>query len=112
MQDQDQADNYMQMAETMPSLLLEGVEPHLIDEWQVAPNLWDAVRFSVDQRGGMGHFILTGSAVPPDTKNEMNPKLRRRHTGTGRIARLRIRTMSLWESGESNGKVSLHDLIF
>ena len=66
MQDQDMADNYLQMAETMPSLLLEGEEPHLIDEWQVAPNLWDAVRFAVDKRGGMGHFILTGSAVPPD----------------------------------------------
>ncbi|MBR4617536.1 MAG: AAA family ATPase, partial [Kiritimatiellae bacterium] len=63
MQDQDMADNYLQMAETMPSMLLEGEEPHLIDEWQVAPNLWDAVRFAVDRRGGMGHFILTGSAV-------------------------------------------------
>jgi len=110
MQDQDQADNYMQMAETMPSLLLEGAEPHLIDEWQVAPNLWDAVRFSVDKRGGMGHFILTGSAVPPDAEEDDDPKLRRRHTGTGRIARLLMRPMSLWESGESNGKVSLRDL--
>ena len=110
MQDQDQADNYMQMAETMPSLLLEGETPHLIDEWQVAPNLWDAVRFSVDKRGGMGHFILTGSAVPPDAEEEKNPKLKRRHTGTGRIARLRMRPMSLWESGESNGKVSLRNL--
>ena len=51
---------YLQMAETMPSMLLEGDEPHLIDEWQVAPNLWDAVRFAFDKRGGMGHFILTG----------------------------------------------------
>ena len=110
MQDQDQADNYMQMAETMPSLLLEGETPHLIDEWQVAPNLWDAVRFSVDKRGGMGHFILTGSAVPPDAEEEKNPKLKRRHTGTGRITRLRMRPMSLWESGESNGKVSLRSL--
>jgi len=110
MQDQDQADNYIQMAEIMPSLLLEGAEPHLIDEWQVAPNLWDAVRFSVDKRGGMGHFILTGSAVPPDAKDEKNPKLQRRHTGTGRITRLRMRPMSLWESGESNGKISLRSL--
>ena len=82
MQDQDMADNYLQMAETMPSLLLEGDEPHLVDEWQVAPNLWDAVRFAVDMRGGMGHFILTGSAVPPDDNDEKSPKLKRRHTGT------------------------------
>ena len=73
MQDQDMADNYLQMAETMPSMLLEGDEPHLIDEWQVAPNLWDAVRFAVDKRGGMGHFILTGSAVPPDDDSAENP---------------------------------------
>lgn len=110
MQDQDLADNYLQMAETMPSLLLEGDEPHLLDEWQVAPNLWDAVRFAVDQRGGMGHFILTGSAVPPGDDDAKNPKLKRRHTGTGRIARLRMRPMSLWESGESNGTISLCDL--
>lgn len=110
MQDQDEADNYLQMAETMPSLLLTGDEPHLVDEWQVAPNLWDAVRFEVDRRGGMGHFIMTGSAVPPDPDDEKNPKLKRRHTGTGRIARLRMRPMSLWESGDSNGKVSLRDL--
>ena len=110
MQDQDMADNYLQMAETMPSMLLEGEEPHLIDEWQVAPNLWDAVRFAVDRRGGMGHFILTGSAVPPDDDSEENPKLKRRHTGTGRITRLLMRPMSLWESGDSNGKVSLGDL--
>ena len=110
MQDQDEADNYLQMAETMPSLLLVGDEPHLIDEWQVAPNLWDAVRFEVDRRGGMGHFILTGSAVPTDPDDDSNPKLKRRHTGTGRIARLRMRPMSLWESGDSNGKVSLKDL--
>ena len=110
MQDQDEADNYLQMAETMPSLLLAGEEPHLVDEWQVAPNLWDAVRFEVDRRGGMGHFILTGSAVPPDHEDEKNPKLKRRHTGTGRIARLRMRPMSLWESGESNGMVSLRSL--
>ena len=110
MQDQDMADNYLQMAETMPSMLLEGEEPHLIDEWQVAANLWDAVRFAVDRRGGMGHFILTGSAVPPDDDSEENPKLKRRHTGTGRITRLLMRPMSLWESGDSNGKVSLGDL--
>ena len=110
MQDQDMADNYLQMAETMPSLLLEGEEPHLIDEWQVAPNLWDAVRFAVDKRGGMGHFILTGSAVPPEDNDESNPKLKRRHTGTGRITRLRMRPMTLWESGDSNGKISLGDL--
>ena len=110
MQDQDLADNYLQMAETMPSLILEGEEPHLIDKWQVAPNLWDAVRFAVDQRGGVWHFIMTGSAVPPADDETTNPKLKRRHTGTGRIARLRMRPMSLWESGESNGSVSLGEL--
>ena len=102
------AASYRKTALTMPSLLLDGETPHLIDEWQVAPVLWDAVRFAVDQRGGMGHFILTGSATPPDENDDEDAK--RRHTGTGRITRMRMRPMSLWESGESTGGVSLKEL--
>lgn len=83
--------------------LLQGDTPRLIDEWQIAPNLWDAVRFTVDQRGEAGQFILTGSAVPADLSQA-------HHTGTGRIARLRMRPMSLWESGDSTGDVSLASL--
>ena len=108
MQDSEMAASYRKTALAMPSLLLEGEAPHLIDEWQVAPVLWDAVRFAVDQRGGMGHFILTGSATPPDGNDDEDAK--RRHTGTGRITRMRMRPMSLWESGESTGGVSLMGL--
>jgi len=88
------------LADTAPQLLLEGKTPRLIDEWQLAPKLWDAVRFEVDQRRAFGQFILTGSVVPPDL-SEIS------HSGTGRIARMRMRTMSLYESGDSNGLVSL-----
>ncbi|MBO4772027.1 MAG: ATP-binding protein [Bacteroidales bacterium] len=102
MQDPDKGRAYMTAADTKPSLLLEGETPRLIDEWQMAPVLWDAVRFAVDQRGEVGQFVLTGSAVPLDNATM--------HTGTGRIARLVMRTMSLYESGESNGSVSLKDL--
>lgn len=102
MQDEDNAGMYKQMASTKPSLLLDGETPRLIDEWQDAPVLWNAVRFAVDQRQKTNLFILTGSAVPKDDD--------KRHSGTGRIARLRMRPMSLWESGESNGKVSLQQL--
>ena len=84
--------------------LLDGAEPRLIDEWQLAPKFWDAVRFRVDHSEGFGHFILTGSVVPPDT-DEIS------HTGTGRIVRLRMRPMSLWESEESSGAVSLKALM-
>jgi predicted AAA+ superfamily ATPase len=83
-------------------LLLSGDTPRLIDEWQMAPVLWDAVRFEVDKRAKMGQFILTGSAVPSDNSTA--------HTGTGRISRLLMRPMSLYESLESNGAVSLSDL--
>lgn len=102
MQDPDRGRSYLAAADTKPSLLLEGDTPRLIDEWQMAPVLWDAVRFAVDQRGMTGQFILTGSAVPVDNATM--------HTGTGRIARLAMRTMSLYESGESNGSVSLANL--
>lgn len=102
MQDPDKGSAYMTAADTKPSLLLEGNVPHLIDEWQMAPVLWDAVRFAVDQRQDFGQFILTGSAVPIDGVTK--------HTGTGRISRLNMWTMSLYESGESKGCVSLRDL--
>jgi hypothetical protein len=90
------------MADTKPSLLLEGDPPLLLDEWQMAPVLWDAVRFAVDKRELMGQFILTGSATPRDNLIA--------HSGTGRIARILMRPMSLYESNESNGKVSIRDL--
>lgn len=102
MQAPGQRTNYLHLADTRPSLLLEGAVPRLIDEWQDAPVLWDAVRYEVDRRGLPGQFILTGSAVPVDDAI--------RHSGAGRIARLRMRTMSLYESGESDGSVSLEAL--
>ncbi|MBQ4621461.1 MAG: ATP-binding protein [Bacteroidaceae bacterium] len=83
--------------------LLAGETPRLIDEWQIAPSLWDSIRFEVDHRNGFGHFILTGSSVPP-SMDEMF------HSGTGRFAKLRMRTMSLYESGDSTGDVSLASL--
>ena len=94
---------YQDMAQINPQILLEGETPRIIDEWQIAPNLWNAVRYEVDQRKEMGQFILTGSAVPLDLDNSF-------HTGTGRISRLKMRTMSLFESQESNGRVSLSKL--
>ena len=102
MQDPDNALANMALADTKPSLLLKGETPRLIDEWQMAPVLWDAARFEVDQRGEFGQFILTGSAVPADNVTA--------HTGTGRISRLMMRPMSLFESLESNGSVSLRQL--
>lgn len=95
-------DNNLEIANTRPDLLLEGKKPLLIDEWQDAPCLWDAVRYDVDNSGLLGQYILTGSVTP----RESVPK----HTGTGRIARLLMRPMSLYESGDSVGKVSLADL--
>lgn len=101
-QDPDEGPGYLAMADTKPSLLLEGAPPLLLDEWQMAPVIWDAVRFAVDKRGLMGQFILTGSATPRDNVTS--------HSGTGRIARMIMRPMSLFESQESNGSVSLKDL--
>ncbi len=103
MQDPDKGAGYMELSRTMPSRLLKGEKPRLIDEWQEAPVLWDAVRFDVDQTGEWGQYILTGSATPRD---DNMPK----HTGTGRIARLRMRPMTLFESMESVGSVSLRQL--
>lgn len=91
-----------ELASISPSLALEGARPRLIDEWQEVPQLWDAVRFIVDKTSEKGQFILTGSATPPQ-KGVL-------HSGAGRIARLRMRPMSLYESGESKGQVSLLSL--
>ena len=93
----------LMLAETDPEVLLKGDKPRLIDEWQLAPKLWDTIRFSVDHERKFGLYILTGSAVPPET-DEIH------HTGTGRFSRLRMRPMSLYESGESSGEVSLDEL--
>ncbi len=94
---------YTQMAQTDITQLLKGDTPRLIDEWQRVPQLWDAVRFMVDHRDGDGQFILTGSAVPANTKDIY-------HTGTGRFAWLTMRPMTLWESEESTGEISLAEL--
>ena len=90
------------LAEMSPALVLEGETPRLIDEWQEVPPLWDAVRYTVDQRGQKGQFILTGSATPK-RKGVL-------HSGAGRIGKLRMRPMSVYESGDSSGKVSLQEL--
>ncbi len=107
LQDPDNVDKYRAAVKAKPSILLQGPTPRLIDEWQDFPVLWNAVRHLVDERGEDGQFILTGSAVPrEEKKDEESP----RHTGTGRIIRMRMRPMSLWESGESTGEISLSDL--
>lgn len=100
----DPAGNFQnrELARLSPSLVLEGETPRLVDEWQEVPQLWDAVRHKVDQTTDKGLFILTGSATP-NHKGIL-------HSGAGRIARLRMRTMSLYESGDSSGKVSLQSL--
>jgi len=103
MQDPDYTLSYLKAADTKPSLLLKGETPRLIDEWQMAPVLWDAIRFAVDQRQDTGQFILTGSAASKDNLVW--------HTGTGRISRMMMRPMSLFESMESNGSVSLKELL-
>ncbi|WP_312653917.1 DUF4143 domain-containing protein [Proteiniclasticum sp.] len=100
MQDPDTRDSNIQAAGVKPSLLLKGEIPRLIDEWQVAPVLWDSVRHEVDMRGEEGQFILTGS-VTPIIDEQIS------HTGTGRISRIKMRPMSLFESNESIGEVSL-----
>jgi len=94
---------YLRLAETDIEVLLDGDAPRLIDEWQKAPQFWDACRYIVDRRGDEGQFILTGSAEPVDQSKIS-------HTGTGRVGWVKMRPMSLYESGESNGSVSLRDL--
>ena len=103
MQNPEEKEQNIRLAELSPSRLLNGKTPRLIDEWQLAPKLWDAVRFEVDKRDEFNRFILTGSAVPADLKEIT-------HTGTGRISRMLMRPMSLFESQESNGSVSLSEL--
>ena len=102
LQDPDNRESYLMWADIKPSKLLEGEKPLLIDEWQIAPVLWDAVRNSVDEMSEYGLYILTGSVVVDDSKIM--------HSGTGRIHRLLMKPMSLYESGESNGKISLMEL--
>lgn len=102
LQDPDMRDEYLATAATKPSLLLNGATPRLIDEWQDAPVLWDAVRTKVDERVTPGQFILTGSNAVDKSKIY--------HSGTGRISKLNMLPMSLWESGDSNGKISLREL--
>lgn len=102
MQDPDMREGYLATANTKPSLLLHGEKPRLIDEWQDAPVLWDAVRTEVDRQQKEGLFIMTGSTSVDDS--------RIMHTGTGRISRLRMLPMSLFESKESNGRISIQEL--
>lgn len=103
MDDPQRKSMYRQLAEVNMSKLLSGETPHLIDEWQLAPQIWDAVRFEVDHREDLGQFILTGSAVPAD-KSKID------HSGIGRFSWLTMRPMSLWESGDSTGEISLSSL--
>lgn len=114
MADTDTLGQYLALARTNISRLLAGAPPRLIDEWQIAPQFWDAVRNEVDKRNEDGQFMLTGSAVPPKPKKDENGNIIEEenihHTGTGRISRLRLRTMSLWESEDSTGDVSLEEL--
>ena len=103
MDDPEKKEQNISMSELNPKRLLKGEVPRLIDEWQLAPKLWDAIRFEVDHRDELGQFLLTGSAVPADTKDIT-------HSGTGRFTWLTMRPMSLYESGDSTGEVSLKEL--
>ncbi|NLL95352.1 MAG: ATP-binding protein [Thermoplasmatales archaeon] len=102
LQDEDKREDYRRMAAVKPSLLLQGEKPLLIDEWQMEPRLWDAIRFDVDRESGEGLYILTGSTVVDESSIK--------HSGAGRIKRMRMSTMSLFESGDSAGTVGLSDL--
>lgn len=103
MDDLKSKEQNIMMAELNPKRLLKGATPRLIDEWQLAPKLWDAIRFEVDHRSELGQFVLTGSAVPADTKEIT-------HSGTGRFTWLTMRPVSLFESGDSTGEIRLGDL--
>ena len=103
MDDPEWKSQNISMSEVNPKRLLNGETPRLIDEWQLAPKLWDAIRFEVDHRSELGQFILTGSAVPVDTKEIT-------HSGTGRFSWLTMRPMSLFESGDSTNEVSIKEL--
>jgi len=112
MDDPDKITEHITMANIRPRDLLLGDNPRLLDEWQIAPQLWDAIRFEVDHRKGQGHFILTGSSVPiqEDDDEDIPENQKIRHSGTGRFGWLRMRPMALYESGESNGTISLKKL--
>ena len=110
MADPVRRERYLMQASVDITELMQGEQPRLIDEWQDAPKFWDAIRFDVDHSEGFGHYILTGSAVPPDDRKAASGKKDIVHSGTGRIVRIRMRPMSLWESGESSGEVSLEKL--
>lgn len=103
MDDPRRRSQYILFSEDNPELILDGPTPRLIDEWQLAPKIWDAIRYTIDHRGGMGQFILTGSAKPADRSGIS-------HSGTGRFAWLRMRPMSLFESNDSTGDISLAGL--
>lgn len=103
LQDPDNQNRYFRLAEAKPSMLLEGEKPKLIDEWQLAPVLWNAVRYAVDNSNEKGQFILTGSATPVEDDTM--------HPGTGRFGFITMKTLTLFESGESNGKISLKDIL-
>jgi len=105
MNDPKKKDLLRQLVETDPQLVLDGAIPRLIDEWQDTPKLWDAARFETDHRGAMGQFIFTGSAVPGEKEDAEIE-----HSGTGRVSWMTMRTMSLWESGDSDGTVSICSL--
>lgn len=110
MSDPEHKSQYLRLANINIKKLLEGDNPRLIDEWQVAPKFWDAIRFDVDHREGDGFYMLTGSSVPPEIAKNDDEEKEMVHSGTGRIARLTMRPMSLFESGESNGEISLKAL--
>lgn len=103
MQNPDLQENYIELANTKPSLLLEGDKPRLIDEWQLAPKLWNAVRYSVDKLTLPGQYILTGSATPNEDDSL--------HSGVGRFAFVTMKPMTLYESADSNGKISLSEIL-
>ena len=103
MDDPEKKEQNINMSEVNPKRLLKGETPRLIDEWQIAPKLWDAIRFEVDHRDELGQFVLTGSAVPGNTKDVT-------HSGTGRFTWLIMRPMTLFESNDSTGEVSLKEL--
>lgn len=102
-QNPDLQENYIELANTKPSLLLEGEKPRLIDEWQLVPKIWNAVRYSVDNIGLPNQYILTGSATPNDESGL--------HSGVGRFAFVTMKPLTLFESGESNGKISLLEIL-
>ena len=104
MQNPEMSGNYIELASTKPSLLLEGEKPKLIDEWQIAPNLWNAVRYDIDKTGKKGQYILTGSATPNDES------INYLHSGVGRFAIINMKPFTLFESNDSNGAISLKDL--